>query len=288
MRKLAIAVCYYYPEKEYLQNEACIPLQLGYDETHLDMGIQKDNEGDNRGDKHPYYSEYSGIYWLWKNVDAEYKGMFHHRRAFTLDNEPLLTKIHYKYRVFRCILANLHHYKEIYTLHQIKVPTPLYKKKVEELIKALGNVLLQKNDIIVSVPVDMWPLSVKKYFSVALENKVFQYVETAIEERFPEFLPYWQKTLEGRTLYYSNMSIMKNHLFDAYCTFVFGVLDQYEEFLKKDKYYMSLDKELAASRKFGYIGELLTNTFVLYQRDYNTKVKELNVLVNTESKGWTR
>ena len=57
MRKLAIAVCYYYPEKEYLQNEACIPLQLGYDETHLDMGIQKDNEGDNRGDKHPYYSE---------------------------------------------------------------------------------------------------------------------------------------------------------------------------------------------------------------------------------------
>lgn len=288
MRKLAIAVCYYYPEKEYLQNEACIPLQLGYDETHLDMGIQKDNEGDNRGDKHPYYSEYSGIYWLWKNVDAEYKGMFHHRRAFTLDNEPLLTRIHYKYRVFRCILANLHHYKEIYTLHQIKVPTPLYKKKVEELIKALGNVLLQKNDIIVSVPVDMWPLSVKKYFSVALENKVFQYVETAIEERFPEFLPYWQKTLEGRTLYYSNMSIMKNHLFDAYCTFVFGVLDQYEEFLKKDKYYMSLDKELAASRKFGYIGELLTNTFVLYQRDYNTKVKELNVLVNTESKGWTR
>lgn len=288
MRKLAIAVCYYYPEKEYLQNEACIPLQLGYDETHLDMGIQKDNEGDNRGDKHPYYSEYSGIYWLWKNVDAEYKGMFHHRRAFTLDKEPLLTKIHYKYRVFRCILANLHHYKEIYTLHQIKVPTPLYKKKVEELIKALANVLLQKNDIIVSVPVDMWPLSVKKYFSVALENKVFQYVETAIEERFPEFLPYWQKTLEGRTLYYSNMSIMKNHLFDAYCTFVFGVLDQYEEFLKKDKYYMSLDKELAASRKFGYIGELLTNTFVLYQRDYNTKVKELNVLVNTESKGWTR
>lgn len=286
MRKLAIAVCYYYSEREYLQDDACIPLQLGYDETHVDMGIQKDNEGDNRGDKHPYYSEYSGIYWLWKNVEAEYKGMFQHRRAFTIEKESIWQRLYNSYRLFRGVMANLLHYKEIFTLHQIKVSKQLYKSKIDELLVTLDADYVNKYDIIVPVPVEMWPLSVKKYFSVALENKMFQYLEMAIEAKCPEFLPYWHMTLDGRTLYYSNMSIMKNHLYDAYCTVVFGVFDQLEEFLIKDKYYISLSEERAISRKFGYVGELLTNTYVLYQLDHNAKVKELNVVVNTESRGW--
>ena len=287
MRKLAIAVCYYYPEKEYLKNEACIPLQLGYDETHMDMGIQKDNEGDHRGDKHPYYSEYSGIYWLWKNVEAEYKGMFQHRRAFTLEKESLWQRVYGNYRVLRCKITNFHHYKEVCRLHQIYVRNQVYLDKVRELLAALDADYLNKYDIIVPVPVEMWPLSVKKYFQVALENKIFQYVEMALEEKFPEFLPYWHKTLNGRVLYYTNMSIMKNHLFDAYCTLVFGTLDQLEEYLTKDKYYVSLSGEHAVSRKFGYVGELLTNTFVLYQLNRNATVKELNVMVNTELRGWS-
>ena len=68
------------PSRKYINNDECFPLQLGYDETGLDLGIQKDNEGEQRSDKHFLYSEYSGIYWLWKNVNAEYKGMLHHRR----------------------------------------------------------------------------------------------------------------------------------------------------------------------------------------------------------------
>ena len=134
MRKLAIAVCYYYAEDEYLQNEACIPIQLGFDETHIELGIQKDNVGDNRGDKHPYYSELSGLYWIWKNIDAEYKGLFHHRRAFTLQNESLYDHLFYQYRLFKCVLINMIHYKETASPHQIVVKSAEYRIRVQEIM----------------------------------------------------------------------------------------------------------------------------------------------------------
>lgn len=47
-RKMSIGVCYYLPEPTYICNEYCIPIQLGFYETGIEMGIQKDNTGDNR------------------------------------------------------------------------------------------------------------------------------------------------------------------------------------------------------------------------------------------------
>lgn len=80
--KIQIGVLYYLEEDSYLKSNTIIPIQLGYHETGIDMGIQKDNTGDNRSDRHPIYSEYSGIYWMWKNVHASYKGVYQHRRSF--------------------------------------------------------------------------------------------------------------------------------------------------------------------------------------------------------------
>ena len=54
-RKMSIGVCYYLPEPTYICNEYCIPIQLGFYETGIEMGIQKDNTGDNRSLKHPSY-----------------------------------------------------------------------------------------------------------------------------------------------------------------------------------------------------------------------------------------
>lgn len=286
MRKLAIAVCYYYAEDEYLQNEACIPIQLGFDETHIELGIQKDNVGDNRGDKHPYYSELSGLYWIWKNIDAEYKGLFHHRRAFTLQNESLYDHLFYQYRLFKCVLINMIHYKETASPHQIVVKSAEYRIRVQEMVDTLLKGSLEKYDIIVPKPVTMWPQSVKKYFSIVLEENIFKMVGSVIEQKWPHYLLSWEKTLCGRQLHYANISIMSNKYFELYCQFLFGVLDEVESILKNEKYYISLVNEKSVSRKFGYLGELLTNTFVLYQKAQGVRVQELAIMLNIQKKHW--
>ena len=88
-KSIQIGVLYYLKEQSYLECESLIPIQLGYNETGIDMGIQKDNTGDHRSNRHPIYSEYSGIYWMWKNVNSTYKGVFQHRRSFApIKNTP--------------------------------------------------------------------------------------------------------------------------------------------------------------------------------------------------------
>ena len=37
----------------------------------------------NISEKNPYYCELTGLYWAWKNLDAEYIGLVHYRRYFT-------------------------------------------------------------------------------------------------------------------------------------------------------------------------------------------------------------
>ena len=80
-KDIQIGVLYYLKEDSYIQSDSLIPIQLGYSETGVDMGIQRDDSGDNRANRHPIYSEFSGIYWMWKNVQALYKGVFQHRRG---------------------------------------------------------------------------------------------------------------------------------------------------------------------------------------------------------------
>ena len=59
-----------------------LPIQVGA-KGKEDLGYQKDNEGENISSKNPYYSELTGLYWAWKNLDADYIGLSHYRRYFS-------------------------------------------------------------------------------------------------------------------------------------------------------------------------------------------------------------
>ncbi len=77
------------------KNPIYIPLQVGA-ALHEHYGYLCDDTGDNISDKNPYYSELTGLYWIWKNAaDTDYIGLCHYRRYFLNQNGNLMTEEDY-------------------------------------------------------------------------------------------------------------------------------------------------------------------------------------------------
>lgn len=57
------------------------------------MGYHSDNTGDNISERNPYYSELTGLYWLYKNdSDCDITGLCHYRRYFINERNEVLLK----------------------------------------------------------------------------------------------------------------------------------------------------------------------------------------------------
>lgn len=82
---------YTFTHKKYEQppDKLYQPLHVGRS-LQGDLGYPGDDTGDNISHLNPYYSELTGIYWIWKNCrDLDYVGTSHYRR-YLLDREGKL------------------------------------------------------------------------------------------------------------------------------------------------------------------------------------------------------
>ena len=69
-----------------------VPLHVGC-EGKADLGYLSDNTGDHISHKNQYYSELTGVYWVWKNFkDSENVGICHYRRFLVNDAGRLFTE----------------------------------------------------------------------------------------------------------------------------------------------------------------------------------------------------
>lgn len=87
LKKIQILVCAHkkdpnirneYPYKAIQVGKALHPKEY--------FGYLCDNEGDNISEKNSSYSEWTALYWGWKNIhDTKYLGLCHYRRYFDID-----------------------------------------------------------------------------------------------------------------------------------------------------------------------------------------------------------
>lgn len=60
-----------------------LPVFVGSARSEKNLPYQRDDEGDNISLKNNTYCELTGLYWAYKNLDAEAIGLNHYRRYFT-------------------------------------------------------------------------------------------------------------------------------------------------------------------------------------------------------------
>ena len=148
-REGIIGVAYH---KKYFtyKDDIFTPIHVGAKSSNIILDYTRDDSGDNISLKNKYYCELTGIYWMWKNVDADFYGLMHYRRYLMLDDtfkhkiKRILYYIGRRLRL-RFIINKL----KMNELYQIKTDDETYvKRKIEEFSENIPN-LMKKYDIII-------------------------------------------------------------------------------------------------------------------------------------------
>ena len=89
--KIKILIACHKPS-ELPKNDLFLPIHVGASLSNTSLGLQRDDDGeDNISDRNPNYCELTAIYWAWKNLDADYYGLFHYRRFYSFADERFET-----------------------------------------------------------------------------------------------------------------------------------------------------------------------------------------------------
>ena len=170
-----------------------LPLHVGSEGKH-DLGYTKDNTGDNISSKNKNFCELTGLYWAWKNVDADYIGLVHYRRYFTR-------------KEVRNVIARR---------RQI-----LNNEDWQNLLKTYPVVVADKRKYYIE--------SNRSHYNHAHHTEGLDIAEQIIQEKYPDYLPAFRTVMDRTWAHMFNMFVMRRDLFDDYMTWMFDILFELEK-----------------------------------------------------------
>lgn len=210
--------------KKYMMPEEDIylPLHVGA-EGKEDLGYQADNQGENISNKNLYYCELTGLYWAWKNLDADYIGLSHYRRHFTCS-------------------------KNVPKSEEEKFKILLNKEQVEKI--------LENTDIIVPKKRKYYIENLYDHYKHTMYIEPLDITKEIIEEKYPEYLTEFEKLHKRTSSHMFNMFIMKKEYLNQYCEWLFDILFELEKRVDLKQY------NAFHARFFGRVSELLLDVWI--------------------------
>lgn len=175
-----------------------LPLHVGR-EGKINLGYQGDNTGDNISQKNANFCELTGLYWAWKNIDADYIGLVHYRR-------------HFSYSGAKGSKEN-----KVITYKQLKP-------------------LLEKYDILLPTPRNYYIETNYSQYIHAHHKEDLDCTKKIISEKYPEYLKAYDNSMQKTKGHRFNMFIMKKSKFREYCTWLFDILFELEKRLDISNY----------------------------------------------------
>ena len=229
------------------KNKYYIPLQVGAAINNTQLNIKTDNTGKNISEKNLNFCELTGLYWIWKNSEADYKGLVHYRRHFTL--------------------------KKGYIRPKNRMNSVLNEAEIKKLTEEYDVILPKKRNYRIET---LWDHYVHTLYPEPLEK-----TREIIKKKYPEYLKEFDNLKTRKSAHMFNMLIAKKEIFDEYSKWLFDILFELEESLKTSK----KEYDTFHSRFYGRISELLFDVWLYTKHPDDLKIKELRVL-DIEGVNW--
>ncbi len=131
------------------------PVQVGAALSNTDLGFVRDDGGDNISELNPSFCELTGLYYAWKNIDADYLGLVHYRRHFTMGKEVLTGAELEPYlgKILAFVPKKQHYYIETLESHyahthyaeHLTVTREIIAEKYPDYLDAYDHVLRQRS-----------------------------------------------------------------------------------------------------------------------------------------------
>ena len=182
-----------------------LPIQVGAEiavdskGNRKNLGYQRDNTGDNISEKNPEFSELTAIYWGWKNLKADYIGLVHYRRYFSL------------VRKGRDPFDNI-----------------LTSEEAESLLKDHPVIVPRKRKYYIE--------TLSSHYANSLNDRHLVITRDIVKEKYPQYIASYDKVMKRTWGYMFNMMIMRRDYFDAYCKWVFDIVFELEKRIDISEY----------------------------------------------------
>ena len=192
---IAIHKPYWIPE-----SEAYFPLHVGKEGKQA-IGFPGDDSGDNISCRNANFCELTGLYWAWKNLQADYIGLVHYRRYFTR--------------------------REVRDISARKAQI-LSKRDWEKLLAGTPAVVADKRRYYIETN--------RSKFYHAHPREGLDITEQILREKHPEYMEAFSLVMGRTWAHMFNMFVMRRDLFNAYCEWLFSILFELEKRLDISSY----------------------------------------------------
>ena len=216
-----------------------------------------DDTGNNISELNRYFAELTALYWIWKNTDSPYVGMFHYRRFLSLNDNTRYPMLEFPSMRFRHLgLRHLNGFAKEF-LHDLE----LEKKYIQPWFAT--------HDILVSEPI-----RVNAYEQYKKEH-IISDLDAALEiirQKYPQMYDSAVKTLHGNEGFYpTNMFIARREILNDYATWLFSILLPLSDSIKEEVAARNTEQKLA----FAYLAERLFTVYLRYeQQKHGLRIKE--------------
>ena len=238
------------------EDKIYLPVQVGAEAkkdskgNRLNLGYTMDNTGDNISAKNASYCELTGLYWAWKNLNADFLGLAHYRRHFSLKKKSD--------NPFDNILTSKEA-RRLTSKYSVIVP-----KKRKYYIETLYS-----------------------HYAHTHYAEHLDITKQIITEKCPEYLESCEKVYNQFYGYMFNMMIMKKELFSNYCEWLFNILFELEKRMKSRESKLSAFQGRFYGRVSEIIFNVWLDYQIKSGVIGENEIKEINCIY-TEKIDWNR
>lgn len=234
------------------------PVQVGAAQAGQRFELMyHDDEGDNISHLNPLYCELTAQYWAWKNVDAPYLGFCHYRRYFD----------------FSATRHAENEWGEVMDDYIDEAAQRAYALDDEAIIRAVEGfdvITTEIKDLRRFPGSDNTPLKQYKAAPYLHDDDLIRSF-AILEDLHPEYKQDVEEFANGNHSCFCNMFIMRKELFDAYCAWLFPILERFVE---------TTDMSLYSHEALRTPGHLSERLFNIYYRHHlrtgaNWKTKQV-------------